>query len=353
MSIPTLAGITAKTITSSRITTRVLFSGSDNGTPVLFVHGNISSATWWEETMLALPAGYRGIALDQRGYGDSDPAKKIDATRGLGDLADDLAALLDTLNIQKVHLVGHSMGGSVVWRFMMDYADRLMSVTQVAPGSPYGFGCTKDVAGTPCNDEFAGSGAGLINPEFARLLTAGERGTGSMFAPRNAMRNLIFKAPFIPAREEEILSAMLSTHMGVQDYPGDSVPASAWPHLAPGVLGVNNALSPKYNRNVVQKLLEMGHKPKVLWIRGAQDMTVSDAAAADVGRLGSLGLIPGWPGLEVFPPQPMLAQTRNALDQYAAAGGAYQEVVIDNCAHTPYLEKPDEFSAAFHAHIGA
>ncbi|MBI5930799.1 MAG: alpha/beta hydrolase [Chloroflexi bacterium] len=351
MSIPTLVGITAKTVTSQRLTTRVLFSGSDNGTPVLFVHGNISSATWWEETMVALPKGYHAIAPDQRGYGEADPAKKIDATRGLGDLADDLAALLDTLNIQKAHLVGHSMGGSVVWRFMTDYADRLLSVTQVAPGSPYGFGCTKDIAGTPCNAEFAGSGAGLINPEFARLLTAGERGTGSMFAPRNALRNLVFKAPFIPAREEEILSATLSTHMGQQDYPGDAVPASAWPHLAPGVLGVNNALSPKYNQEV-HKLYTMPPKPKVLWIRGAQDLTVSDTAAADVGRLGSLGLIPGWPGMDIFPPQPMLAQTRDVLQKYAAAGGAYQEMVIGDCGHTPYLEKPTEFNTAFHAHIG-
>lgn len=352
MSIPTLEGITAKTITSHRLATRVLFSGAENAIPVLFVHGNISSATWWEETMLALPEGYRGIAPDQRGYGDSDPAKKIDATRGLGDLADDLAALLDTLNLEKVHLVGHSMGGSVVWRFMADYAERLLSVTQIAPGSPYGFGCTKDVAGTPCNDEFAGSGAGLINPEFARLLAAGERGTGSMFAPRNALRNLVFKAPFVPAREEEILSATLSTHMGQQDYPGDSVPASAWPHLAPGVLGVNNALSPKYNRDV-HRLYEMPHKPNVLWIRGAQDLTVSDTAAADVGRLGSLGLIPGWPGMEVFPPQPMLAQTRDVLQKYAAAGGAFQEVVIDDCGHAPYLEQPAEFNNHFHAHICA
>ncbi len=75
-------GITPKTITTERITTRVLFSGPENGTPVLFLHGNTSSATWWEETMLALPEGFRGIAHDQRGFGDADPAKHIDATRG-------------------------------------------------------------------------------------------------------------------------------------------------------------------------------------------------------------------------------------------------------------------------------
>ena len=45
MSIPTMEGITAKTITTDRITTCVLFSGADDGVPVLFLHGNVSSAT--------------------------------------------------------------------------------------------------------------------------------------------------------------------------------------------------------------------------------------------------------------------------------------------------------------------
>ncbi len=102
MAVPTLPGVTPKTITTHRITTRVLFSGSDDGIPVLFLHGNASSATYWEEIMLALPAGYRAIAPDQRAYGDSDPTKKIDATRGMGDLADDALALLDTLALDKV-----------------------------------------------------------------------------------------------------------------------------------------------------------------------------------------------------------------------------------------------------------
>ena len=67
MSIPTLPGVMAKTISTTRLTTRVLFSGPDNGIPVVFIHGNASNATFWEETMLALPEGYRGIAPDMRG----------------------------------------------------------------------------------------------------------------------------------------------------------------------------------------------------------------------------------------------------------------------------------------------
>ena len=54
----------------------------------------------------------RGIAPDQRGFGAADPAQKIDATRGMGDLADDAIALLDHLGIGKAHVVGNSLGGN-------------------------------------------------------------------------------------------------------------------------------------------------------------------------------------------------------------------------------------------------
>lgn len=350
MDIPTMQGITAKTITTDRLTTRVLFSGADDGIPVVFVHGNVSSATFWEETMLALPAGYRGIAADNRGYGGADPAKKIDATRGLGDLSDDLAALLDHLGIGQAHLVGHSLGASVIWRFMMDYPQRILTVTQVAPGSPYGFGGTKGLDGTPCFADYAGSGAGIVNPEFVRLIAEGDRSSDHQSSPRNVMNLFYWKPPFKAAREEELLSSMLSIHTGEQDYAGDAVPSENWPGAAPGVYGPNNAISPKYAGDVT-RLYGITPKPPVLWIRGADDQIVGDNSFFDVGTLGGMGAIPGWPGADVFPAQPMVSQTRAVLDQYAAAGGQYHEYVMSDTGHSPYLEKPDEFNRMFHEHI--
>jgi pimeloyl-ACP methyl ester carboxylesterase len=47
----------------------------------------------------------------------------------------------------------------------------------------------------------------------------------------------------------------------------------------------------------------------------------------------------------------MVSQTRAVLDKYAGAGGSYKEIVIDETAHSPYLEKPEAFNSAFHAHI--
>jgi pimeloyl-ACP methyl ester carboxylesterase len=350
MDLPTMEKVSAITIKTKRLGTRLLCSGSENGIPVLFLHGNTSSATWWEESMTALPPGFRALAPDQRGFGAADLAAKIDAHRGVGDLVDDAVALLDELSLAKAHIVGNSLGGSVVWGLMSNHPDRLLSVTLAAPGSPFGFGGTKDLDGTPCYDDYAGSGGGLINAELLKRLQSKDRGMDSPFCPRSALRNLLVKPPFIPAREEELLSAMFSMHIGPEDSPGGSVPSPNWPYVAPGDWGPANALSPKYAGDV-SRLYAAEPKLPVLWVRGSSDMAVSDTAASDPGYLGMLGFIPGWPGKEIFPPQPMLGQTRKVLEKYAARGGAFEEVVIADAGHIPFIEKPDEFNTAFHTFL--
>jgi pimeloyl-ACP methyl ester carboxylesterase len=337
-------------ITTDRITSRVLFTGLEGGVPVLFLHGNASSATWWEETMVALPPGYLGIAPDQRGFGDADLAKKVDATRGPGDWADDAVVLLDHLGIAQAHIVGCSLGGCVVWYMLREYPERFLTASLVDTGSPYGFGGTKDIEGTPCYEDYAGSGGGLSNPEFIKRLVEDDRGMDSPFSPRAAARALVFKPPFVPEREEDLLSSMLTIHLGERDNPGDSVQSSNWPYVAPGLWGSANALSPKYAGNVSQ-LYVVEPKVDILWVRGSHDLAVSDAAASCPGTLGSAGLIPNWPGMEVYPPQPMLGQIRAVLKRYAAAGGSYKEIVIEDAGHVPFIEKPEEFSAVLHGHI--
>lgn len=353
MTVPTLPGITARTVTTPRLTTRVLFAGADDGIPVLFLHGNASSATYWEEIMTLLPAGYRGIAPDQRAYGDADPSKKIDATRGLADLADDAIALLDHLDIEKAHIAGHSLGGSVVWTLLMNYPDRFLTATVVCPGSPYGYGGTRDVDGTPNYADFAGSGGGIVNAGFAQRMAAGDRSTENpQTAPRIVMNTFYWKPPFVPAREEDLLSSLLSAHVGSEDYPGDFVQSPNWPFVAPGKFGPSNALSPKYVGDV-SRLYRIDPKPSILWVRGSHDQIISDNSMFCVGTLGSLGAIPGWPGNDVYPPQPMVSQTRAVMDKYAAAGGTYKEFVMEDTGHSPFIERPDEFNTYFHAHIGA
>jgi len=300
--------------------------------------------------MLSLPSGFRGIAPDQRGFGAADREKKIDATKGMSDLAEDALALLDHLGIGQVHVVGNSMGGSVVWRLLMAASDRFLTVTLINPGSPYGFGGTKDENGTPCFDDFAGSGGGLMNPELVRLIESGDNSLDHPFSPRAALRMLVYKPPFVPAREDALVAATLQTHIGPHDLPGDSVESPNWPYTAPGRWGMANAASPKYTGDV-RSLSAIEPKPPVLWVRGSDDRAVSNFAVTCPGALGASGQIPGWPGPETIPPQPMLGQTRAVLDRYRRAGGAYEEVVIEDTGHVPFVENLAAFNQVFHAHI--
>lgn len=344
-SIPTLPGITSQLIDTPRLQTHALFSGPADGIPVLFLHGNASSSTYWEETMLALPPQYRGIAPDLRGYGDTED-KLVDATRGFGDWVDDVLGFVDTIGLGRFHAVGHSMGGTLVFNLIAAAPERIITATVAAPGSPYGFGGVKGLDGTPCYDDFASSGGGIVNAEFTRLMSVGERGSDNPQAsPRVVMNSFYWKPPFRPAREEELLSSLLSEKVGPDKYPGDFVASPNWPGAAPGVLGPANAMSPKYVGDSVERFIAAEPKPPVLWVRGADDQIVSDFSFFNFGTLGKLGIVPGWPGDDVEPPQPMVSQTRAVLEQYQAGGGWFSEHVMPDVGHSPYIERPEEFNA--------
>lgn len=349
-SIPTLPGIESRRVATPRLSIHALFSGSQDGEPVLFVHGNASSSTFWEETMLALPDQYRAVAPDLRGYGDTDD-EPVDATRGVGDWVDDLLALKAELGFQRYHAVGHSLGGSVLWGLLAADGANVISATMVAPGSPYGFGGTRGENGIPCFPDYAGSGGGSVNPDFASRMGSGDRSADEDNAPRNVMNKFYWKPPFRAAREEELLSGLLSEKVGPQKYPGDYTTTDNWPGVAPGVHGPANAIAPKYVGNSIERLLALQDKPRILWVRGVDDQIVSDMSLFDFGTLGKLGAVPGWPGDEVFPPQPMVSQTRYVLDLYEGEGGSYEEVAFEDVGHTPYLERPEEFMAALSAHL--
>jgi pimeloyl-ACP methyl ester carboxylesterase len=348
--IPTMDGIESRMVDTDRLAVHVLLAGPDDGTPVLFVHGNGSSATFWEETMLALPDGYRGIAPDMRGYGDTEPLP-VDATLGLGDMVEDVRALVRALGLGKHHIVGHSMGGGIVMKYALEYADDLLSITLVDTMSPYGYSGSKGPDGEPCYDDGAPAGAAGVNPDFIRLMKEKDRGTDNPSSPLNVLRQFYVKPPYACAREEELLSSMLSLRVGEDWYPGDFVPSPHWPGAAPGKKGIVNAFSRLYFD--ASGLADIEPRPPILWIRGDDDLIVANNAMWDIAALGAMGFVPGYPGLDECPPQPMLTQVRAVLDRYQANGGTYREVVINDAGHSPYLEKPEEFNRMFHEFLRA
>ena len=345
-----LPGITQRQVKTDRLEMAYLEAGTGN-IPLVLVHGNCTSSLFFQDFMLALAATnqYRVYAPDMRGYGDTETLA-VDATRSMRDFADDLASFVQRLGLTSFHLLGWSMGGNIVMQYAIDYPGTLRSLLLEDPGSPFGFGGSKGAEGSPTWPDFAGSGGGTANPEFVQRLARGDR-SDEPFSPRMTMNTFYFKPPFraAPDREESYVTSMLSMQVAPGNYPGDLTPSNNWPTVAPGTQGVNNALSPKYMNQA--NFATIASQPPVVWIRGADDQIVSDTSFFDFGFLGQLGAVPGWPGAEVYPPQPMVTQVRTVLDDYQAHGGQYREVIIPDCGHSPHIENPDTVFELVHSFL--
>jgi non-heme chloroperoxidase len=96
--------------------TQIFYKDWGTGQPVVFSHGWPLNADAWDDQMhLVASEGFRGIAHDRRGHGrSSQPWNGND----MDTYADDLAALIETLDLQDVILVGHSTGGGEVTRYI-------------------------------------------------------------------------------------------------------------------------------------------------------------------------------------------------------------------------------------------
>jgi pimeloyl-ACP methyl ester carboxylesterase len=335
------AGIQQKKVYTGRLETAYLEAGTDGNTPVVLIHGNVSCSWFFQDLMLNLAnAGYKVYAPDMRGFGDSQTLP-VDATQGLKDFAQDLDSWVTALNLPKFHLLGWSMGGNIALEYASDHADHLRSIVLEAAASPFGFGGVHGEAGTPNFADYAGSGGGTANPEFVERLKNGDESTDSPNSPRNVMNTFYFKPPFkVDSESEDVfVAAMLATKTGDGNYPGNMTVSENWPTVAPGDTGVNNAISSKYQNQM--RFDQSEPKVPVLWVRGDGDQIVADNSLFDFGTLGQLGAVPGYPGAEIFPPQPMLGQLRYLLTR---SGVPFDEVVLADCGHAPHLEKASEFN---------
>lgn len=344
-------GITSRIIETPRLAVNILEREGDDPAAapentVILIHGNVSSSLFWQEIMQDLPSDLRVIAIDLRGFGDTENAP-FDATRGLRDFSDDVRATLDELGIANAHFVGWSMGGGVVMQYALDHP--ALSLTLQAPVSPFGFGGTRR-DGTRLTDDDAGAGGGGINPDFVQRLADGDTSDEAQTSPRTVFRSAYVGPGYSSDHEDVWVESMLSTSTAEGNYPGDSVPSDNWPGFAPGTIGHANGMAPKYFN--AAGIVDLEVKPPILWIYGTSDAIVSDTSFYDINHLGSLGIVPGWPGADVAPAQPTVSQTRDVLGAYADAGGDVTEVALEGVGHSPHLERPSEFRRALLARIG-
>lgn len=140
--------------------TEIYFKDWGSGQPVLFSHGWPLSADMWDRQMLFLAEnGYRTVAFDRRGFGrSSQPWTGYDYDT----MADDLATLINHLDLEEIVLVGFSMGGGDVSRYLTRHGSgRVKKLVLLSAVTPI-FGKTADHDG-PEEAVFEGIRAGIAS----------------------------------------------------------------------------------------------------------------------------------------------------------------------------------------------
>ena len=116
--------------------TLLFYQDWGTGKCILFIHSMCLSSQIWQYNMAPLSEqGFRCVAYDRRGHGHSmQPGRGYDYDT----LADDLACVINQLNLRDVTLVGHSMGAAEIVRYLSRRgAERIARIVLVAPGLPF------------------------------------------------------------------------------------------------------------------------------------------------------------------------------------------------------------------------
>jgi pimeloyl-ACP methyl ester carboxylesterase len=145
----------------------IFYEDWGQGNPVVLIHGWPLDHTMWEHQAIGLAkGGLRVIAYDRRGFGRSSrPWTGYDYDT----LAADLNALLEELNLNNVTLVGFSMGGGEIARYLGTYGDaRIARVALVSAVTPFMLKTDNNAEGVP-ESVFAGMQEGIAKDRFAFL----------------------------------------------------------------------------------------------------------------------------------------------------------------------------------------
>ena len=117
----------------------VIDEGPADGPVVILLHGFPEQNTMWQVITPRLTAqGYRCLAPLQRGYSPhARPTRRRDYLAD--ELAEDIRTLIDASGAQRVHLVGHDWGATIVWRVAQLFPDRLHTATAMSVPHPGAF----------------------------------------------------------------------------------------------------------------------------------------------------------------------------------------------------------------------
>ena len=164
--------------------------GNPMGLPIIFLHGVTDSWRSFEPLFAHLPGSLRAIALSQRGHGDSDrPGTGYRAK----DFADDVAAFMDALDIERAVLVGHSMGTQGAQRFAIDHPERMLGIALIG-----GFATLR--GNGPVEEFWTSDVARLSDPIDPALARAFQESTLAQPIPPEFLDTAVAESLKVPAR---------------------------------------------------------------------------------------------------------------------------------------------------------
>jgi pimeloyl-ACP methyl ester carboxylesterase len=131
---PELPGVTHRFVQTSRLRFHVAEAGPADGEPVLLLHGWLQHSYAWRDVIPALSPHFRLICPDLRGCGWTEAPPTGYHTR---DLAADILGLLDTMALDRVHVVGHDRGAGLGFELAMQQPERIRRLVAVNGMHPW------------------------------------------------------------------------------------------------------------------------------------------------------------------------------------------------------------------------
>jgi pimeloyl-ACP methyl ester carboxylesterase len=281
------------------------------GFPVVMCHGFPELWYSWRHQLPALAeAGYRAIAPDMRGYGDSD-APTDPRTYRTSNICADIAGLLDALGEERCVIVGHDWGGYHIWQFALRYPERTAAI--IGLNTPYGGPPTPIPSTQALHAAFGEGDRGYYMLYFQQ--------PGQAEAELEAdVRGNLAKAFHSYDRAQDLWTfATLG---------GDG--SGVMTRIAPGTTFLTNE-----ELDVYTKAFERtGFQGGLNWYR-AMDYSWEDTRALTNHR------IDGIPALMITAENDLILRPENAEPMKQWVGNLRVEM-IRNCAHWTQQERPDE-----------
>lgn len=112
--------------------------GDSSNPPIILLHGWLCNSSFWDEFLVLKDLGYYLIIPDLRGHGNSASSKDV----SIKSMGEDIDSLLNSLNISKAIIIGHSMGGLTAQAFYHNHPNKVIALGLLDTGGriPFGYG---------------------------------------------------------------------------------------------------------------------------------------------------------------------------------------------------------------------